>query len=839
MAPAAGTSTRVFVDGKFFRLGSQKFFIKGVAYGPFAPNDQQEPFANPEQTRRDFEQIRELGANVLRIYDLPPVWFLDLAADMELKLFVDIPWTKQVCFLDSEKAKNEAREAIRRAAEAGAGQAAVFALSVVNEVPPDIVRWSGAAAIEDFVDELITLAKSIDPDCLCTFGNFPPVEYLRPKEIDFVCFNLYLHHQKPYENYLARLQMIAETKPLILGELGIDSLSEGEDRQCQMLGWQLESAFRHGLAGAVVYSFSDEWFKDGREVTDWGFGLTNRSRQVKPSFGAVQKAYGQAPYFPLGRYPKVSVVVACYNGARTLKACLESLTQLRYPDYEVILVDDGSTDDTPSITKAFPKIRYLHHVVNLGLSAARNTGIAASTGEIVAFTDADCRADEDWLYYLMGDLINSHFAGIGGHNLLPPEDSCVAAAVMMSPGGPAPVLLSDHLAEHIPGCNMAFYRWVLEELGEFDPLFKRAGDDVDICWRLQQLGHEIGFSPAGFVWHYRRSTITEYLKQQRGYGEAEALLVRKHPEYFSWFGGSAWHGRIYSSSRFGVVFRPPRIYFGVFGSGFFQSLYAAHPETAMMFFTSLEYHALIVWPLCVLAVAFNFLIPLALTGLMLPLGICAAAAIQAQLPPKKRRFWSRPLVAMLFFLQPLARGWARYQGRLSLRSKSLLEYESLDSLSLRDQGGGFNEAQYAVGRTVDRLGFLNCVLARLNQQGWEYKPDEGWRNFDVEITGDRWSRLQLITVMETYQKENFLIRCRLRKAWTLLAKIVFFSALGAELLLVGFWGPLVAWHWLTLLSLGGLAWWLRWRCQNLQRLMVVFLDEAAKSLHLTKVECPK
>ena len=105
------------------------------------------------------------------------------------------------------------------------------------------------------------------------------------------------------------------------------------------------------------------------------------------------------------------------------------------------------------------------------------------------------------------------------------------------------------------------------EIGGFDPIFIKAGDDVDVCWRLQERGYKIGFSPAGFVWHYRRSTVRAYLRQQRGYGEAEALLVRRHPEYFSAFGGSIWQGRIYSNASFGVILRRPIIYHGLFGCG--------------------------------------------------------------------------------------------------------------------------------------------------------------------------------------------------------------------------------------------------------------------------------
>ena len=405
------------------------------------------------------------------------------------------------------------------------------------------MRWSGAQAVADFIDDLVHEAKRADPECLCTFTNYPPTEFLRPQSVDFICFNVYLHQRQPFENYLARLQMLAEAKPLLLGEFGIDSLREGEAGQSSMLEWQIESAFRGGLAGAVVFTFTDDWWRGGRQVEDWKMGLTTRDRQPKAAFGRRPEAVWRSAALP------AAALSAGFRGGGQLqwRAHAQGLPRTRwngcnYPDYEVILVDDGSTDTTRQIASAHPKVRYFRHEKNLGLSVARNTGIAAATGEIIAFTDSDCRADEDWLYYLVGALLESEFAGMGGPNLLPPEDSLVAAAVMASPGGPAHVMLTDRQAEHIPGCNMAFYKWALELIGGFDPIFHQAGDDVDLCWRLQQAGLKIGFSPAAFVWHYRRSTIGAYLRQQRGYGEAEALLVRKHPECFNSFGGSLWQG---------------------------------------------------------------------------------------------------------------------------------------------------------------------------------------------------------------------------------------------------------------------------------------------------------
>src|SRR5207237_547332 len=80
MPVAASSLPRVSVDGKFFRLGEKKFYVRGVAYGPFAPNAAGQPFASPEQTAADFDQIRELNANLIRVYHVPSTWFLDLAA---------------------------------------------------------------------------------------------------------------------------------------------------------------------------------------------------------------------------------------------------------------------------------------------------------------------------------------------------------------------------------------------------------------------------------------------------------------------------------------------------------------------------------------------------------------------------------------------------------------------------------------------------------------------------------------------------------------------------------------------------------------------------------------
>jgi len=832
--PAQDRAERVSIDGKFFRLGSQKFYVKGLTYGPFAPNEHGETFARPEQTRADMEQIRGAGANLLRVYYVPPRWFLELAAEYDLKVLVDIPWPHHLCFLDSPVSRQAARHSVSQAVASCKGLPAVFAYSVANEIPAEIIRWSGIARTARFVDELIEEAKSIDPTALCTFSSFPPTEFLHPQNIDFVSFNVYLHQRPAFEGYLARLQSLAAHKPLVLGEFGMDSLREGEANKCEFLAWQIESAFRSGLAGTVLFSYTDDWFRGGHQIEDWGFGLTTRQRQPKESLAVVQKQYQQAPCFPLPRTPKVSVVVASYNGARTLKTCLDSLGGLNYPDYEVILVDDGSTDDTGQIAQLYQEVRYLRQN-NLGLSAARNAGIAAATGEIVAFTDSDCRADEDWLYYLVNDLLESEFVGIGGHNFLPPEDSLVAAVVMVSPGGPAHVMLTDREAEHIPGCNMAFYRWALQEIGGFDPVFRKAGDDVDLCWRLQKSGHKLGFSPAGFVWHYRRSSVKAYLKQQAGYGEAEALLVSKHPEYFNLLGGGIWRGRIYTAAKLGVLTQRPVVYHGIFGSGFFQKLYAAQPAVALMLFTSLPYHAFVTFPLLVLSPHFSSLWPICVASLAASIGVCVVAAVQADLPKEQQRPWSRPLVALLFFLQPIVRGWARYKWAWSERAQP--HYPAHGATTPGDNKVAETTSYWSDG-AIDRYTWLSRIIARVQAENWRTKTDTGYNDYDLELVGSNWARLRLTTVAEELAEGRRVFRCRLKSSWTFRGQAAFWLWFATAFGIVGILARVEPWLWMLLASVPVLQLFLNAERRRMQQLMTALLDRIASEQNLVKLDPP-
>ena len=128
-APDGATQERVGLDGKFFRLGHEKFWMKGVTYGPFKPREGS-GVQLPEQVEleADFRLIRGLGANTIRVYHVPPRDVLDTAQSFGLKVLVDVPWAKHRCFLDSREDKESGRRAVREAARACKDHPALLSL---------------------------------------------------------------------------------------------------------------------------------------------------------------------------------------------------------------------------------------------------------------------------------------------------------------------------------------------------------------------------------------------------------------------------------------------------------------------------------------------------------------------------------------------------------------------------------------------------------------------------------------------------------------------------------------------------------------------------------------
>jgi GT2 family glycosyltransferase len=655
--------------GKFVYARHQKLLVRGVTYGTFRPDARGSEYGRPSQVERDLAAIAANGFNALRTYTVPPRWLLDLAARFRLRVMIGIPWEQHVAFLDDPVRRDSIARRVRAGVRQCAGHPAVLWYAVGNEIPAPIVRWHGRRRIERFLERLCDVARDEDPAALLTYVNYPTTEYLELPFLDLACFNVYLEARDRLAAYLARLQNLVGDRPLVMSEIGLDSRRNGLIAQARSLDWQVRTSFAAGAAGAFVFAWTDEWHRGGFDVDDWDFGLSRRDRRPKPALAAVRRAMTDAPVPRQARLPRMSVVVCTYNGARTIRDCFEALRRLDYPDFEVIVVNDGSSDATLAIAQqsGFRVISGRNH----GLSHARNVGLHAASGEIVAYTDDDAYPDPDWLRYLAAGFMGSTHVGIGGPNIPPPGDGLIAESVANAPGGPIHVLLSDTEAEHIPGCNMAFRRDALLAIGGFDPQFRTAGDDVDVCWRLRERGWTLGFHPGAVVWHHRRNSVRAYWKQQTGYGRAEALLERKWPEKYNPAGHVTWAGRLYGLGLTAAIpARRARLYQGAWGTAPFQALY--RPAPGMLAAVPLMPE----WYLAILALALMSVLgaawrPLlaALPLLGLAVGVVVAQAVVSAARARFARagrsratlFRLHAVTAALYLLQPLA----RLRGRLA------------------------------------------------------------------------------------------------------------------------------------------------------------------------------
>lgn len=747
------------VSGKFLFAGDQKLYVRGVTYGSFRPSQNGEEFPDRDVVAQDFAQMASNGLNAVRTYTVPPRWILDLALKHQLWVMVGLPWEQHIAFLDDRNRRNSILQRVRDGLRACAGHPAVLCYALGNEIPAPIVRWHGARRVEKFIRQLYESARFEDPQGLFTYVNYPSTEYLNLPFLDFVCFNVYLEEPDKLEAYLARLQNLAGDRPLVMAEIGLDSRRNGELCQAATLDWQIRTTFAAGCAGAFVFAWTDEWFRGGFDIEDWDFGLTTRDRHPKPALALVRKAFDEVPFPADLPWPRISVVVCSYNGSRTIRECLEGLSKLEYPDFEIIVVNDGSTDDTEAIARQF-NVRLIS-TANRGLSRARNTGMQAATGEIVAYIDDDAYPDPHWLTYLAASFLKTDHAGIGGPNIAPPNDGHVAHCVAQAPGNPVHILLSDREAEHIPGCNMAFRKRNLEAISGFDAQFRAAGDDVDVCWRLQERGWTLGFSPAAMVWHHRRNSMRAYWKQQRGYGKAEGLLERKWPEKYNTIGHLSWQGRVYGNGFQHLTDRRrARIYQGSWGNALFQSIYQPGPSGLRSLSMMPEWY-LIGFALAAIA-PLGFLwkpLFLALPLVAITLGVVIHQALVSaarSLSHTKSRAWLERvklhgITTVLYLSQPMA----RLRGRLSCGLTPWRRY-GIHGLAMPWPRNFTIWSEHWQSSTA----WLERCEAHLRARGAVVRRGGDFDRWDLEVRGGLFSNVRLLGTIEEHGGGKQLVRFR-------------------------------------------------------------------------------
>jgi hypothetical protein len=713
---------RLVPHGKYLLEGAQKFYIRGVSYGPFAPNSRGERYPEPERAAADFALMKRLGANVIRLYVPPPPWMVEEAQKAGLRMMLGIPWPFHMAFLDSADMMREIRDAIRQTVlETRQFGETIAAYSIGNEIRSDIVRWHGPRAVSNFLAELRDLGKQIDPDALFTYSNYPSAEYLDLSFLDFISFNVYLHREEDFRRYLTHLMGQAGERPLVLSETGMDTIREGEEHQAELLSWQCRAAFELGLSGFIVFAFTDEWHTGGAEITDWAFGLTRRDRSPKLAFDAVGNVFSEKLPPALASAPKATVVVSAYNAASTLGECLSSIRELNYPNYETIVVDDGSTDSTSEIANQ-DSVRTIC-IEHKGLAAARNAGVEAASNEseIVAFIDADARADRDWLYHLVETIKRRDAAAAAGPNFAPDPQSARAAAMAAAPGLPQEVRAGDDRLAQLCGCNMAITKAALIKAGGFDPMFTTAGDDVDLSWRLTAAKETLAYAPGAVVIHERRATLADYLRQQRGYGTGEGLLYRKYP-----LRTADQDGMYAGASSIGALLGGARVYYGEFGRGLFQTVYSASNSYVDLPLT-------IEWiGISLTLIVFGYFKPLfgvlGAGGIAITILVAAARAASAPLPPEYSGPVARIYLGILNLLGPSVRSLAR------MRVKERFDPTTSDA----DSGpvGLRGQLEFVIPDGSERIQSATILAAMrdaLVRSGLAVAETDGFQSYDLEI----------------------------------------------------------------------------------------------------------
>lgn len=231
-------------------------------------------------------------------------------------------------------------------------------------------------------------------------------------------------------------------------------------------------------------------------------------------------------------YPAISVVIAAHNAEATLARCLDAVTTLNHPSYELIVVDDGSTDATLEVCKAYSDVRVIQMPPG-GPARARNIGIGLARGVIVAFTDSDCVPDRSWLREIEKCFASPEVAGVGGDQVSPSDETPFGREVQ----GFFKCIgfLTDYIktsttlieTEHNPSCNAAYRKKVLEEVKGFDESLW-PGEDLDLDIRLRSRGYKLLYNPAAKVAHYRPRTYRHLARMMRRYGACQWPLIQRY-----------------------------------------------------------------------------------------------------------------------------------------------------------------------------------------------------------------------------------------------------------------------------------------------------------------------
>jgi len=230
--------------------------------------------------------------------------------------------------------------------------------------------------------------------------------------------------------------------------------------------------------------------------------------------------------------PAYSVIVPAYQAADVVGGCVAALTRqtLARETYEILVVDDGSTDETAAAAERAGADRVVRLAQNGGPAAARNAGIAEARGEIVLFTDADCAPAPEWLALMAAPFADPQVMGVKGVYRTE-QRPLMARLVQLEFEIRYERMRALPSIDFIDTYAAAYRRALLVEYGSFDTAFPiPSAEDVDLSFRLAKDGHRLGFAPDAWVAHRHPASLRAYLLRKARFGYWRALLYVRYPE---------------------------------------------------------------------------------------------------------------------------------------------------------------------------------------------------------------------------------------------------------------------------------------------------------------------
>jgi GT2 family glycosyltransferase len=224
-----------------------------------------------------------------------------------------------------------------------------------------------------------------------------------------------------------------------------------------------------------------------------------------------------------GKHPSVSIIILNYNGRDFVERCLKSVLNTDYPNFEVVFVDNASTDGSPELVKKMfgsdPRLKFIHNDNNLGFAEGNNIGARAAKGEYIVFLNNDTEVDPNWIEEIVKVMESDLTIGIAQSKLR----SLGNRRLMDCAGG-----FIDHYGWshrrgereedrgqfskvdeifYAVGAAMVVRRGILNKVEMFDPNYFIYFEDTDLCWRVWLSGHRVVFVPASIVFHMVRGTM--------------------------------------------------------------------------------------------------------------------------------------------------------------------------------------------------------------------------------------------------------------------------------------------------------------------------------------------